>query len=56
MLGRDGVLRRFNSAHDTVVDYVQLSADHIAEYINAFPQEAQEMWAGVDGRAVTNDG
>ena len=55
MLGRDGVLRRFNSAYDTVGDYAQFSADHIAEYIKAFPQEAQEMWAGVDGRAVTND-
>jgi hypothetical protein len=38
MLGRDGVLRRINSARDTVVDYVQLFTDHIAEFTKAYPQ------------------
>ena len=55
MLGRDGVLRRLNSARDTVVDYVQLSADHIAEFTKRYPVEARGMWAGIDGRAVTAD-
>ena len=53
MLGRDGVLRRLNDARDAVVDHVQLSPDHIAEYTKRFPSEARELWAGVDGRAVT---
>jgi hypothetical protein len=55
MLGRDGVLRRFNAARDTVVDSVQLSASHITEFTKSYPPEAQELWAGVDGRAVTNE-
>jgi len=32
-IGADGVLRSFNAAHDTVVDYVQLSEPQIAELL-----------------------
>ena len=31
-LGRDGVLRSLNAAHDTVVDFVQLSGPQITEF------------------------
>lgn len=55
MLGQDGVLRRLNPAHDTVMDYVQLSPRHLAEYVAKYPPEAREMWAGIDGRAVTSE-
>lgn len=55
MLGLDGVLRRVNGARDTVIDYVQLSASHVAEFTKRYPPEARWMWAGVDGRAVVVD-
>ncbi|CAO2658183.1 Nn.00g059060.m01.CDS01 [Neocucurbitaria sp. VM-36] len=32
-LGRDGVLRSLNPAHDTVIDYVQLSEGQIAQFL-----------------------
>ena len=31
-LGRDGVLRSLNAAHDTVLDFVQLSGPQITEF------------------------
>jgi hypothetical protein len=55
MLGRDGVLRRLNAAHDTVVDYVQLSPRHLSDYTAEYPPEAREMWADIDDRAVTSE-
>lgn len=55
MLGRDGVLRRLNGARETVVDYVPLSASHIAEFTKRYPAEARDMWAGIDGRAVMDE-
>ena len=54
-LGRDGVLRRLNSAQDTVTDYVQLSSSHIAEFTERYSPETRSLWAGIDGRAVTDD-
>jgi hypothetical protein len=56
VLGRDGVLRRLNSARTEVVDYVQLSARHVEEFTTwKYPVEQRDAWVGVDGRAVTNE-
>ncbi|KAJ4362886.1 hypothetical protein N0V83_010003 [Neocucurbitaria cava] len=54
-LGRDGVLRRLNNARDAVTDYVQLSATQIAEFTERYSPATREIWAGVDGRAVTDE-
>lgn len=56
VFGRDGVLRRLNREHTEVVDYVQLSARHVADFTAwKYTPATQELWAGVDGRAVTDE-
>jgi hypothetical protein len=39
VLGRDGVLRNLNKARDTIIDYVQLSKDQVAEYTKLYMPE-----------------
>jgi len=45
-LGADGVLRSINPAHDTVIDYVQLSERQITEFLAGMGKEPGVM-AGV---------
>ncbi|KAF1828857.1 hypothetical protein BDW02DRAFT_584170 [Decorospora gaudefroyi] len=52
-LAGDGVLRSFNAARDSIIDYVQLSEDQIEEYLELLGKPG--IRAGVDGRDVTSD-
>jgi len=42
-LADDGVLRSFNAARDTVVDYAQLNERQIAEYIKRYDKNRTNM-------------
>ncbi|KAI4646665.1 hypothetical protein J4E93_004887 [Alternaria ventricosa] len=42
-LADDGVLRSFNAARDTVVDYAQLNERQIAEYIERYDKNRTGM-------------
>ncbi|KAH6875032.1 hypothetical protein BKA58DRAFT_437030 [Alternaria rosae] len=53
-LGRDGVLRSLNPAHDRVLNYVQLSEAQITELLAKLGKTPVVM-AGVDGRTVMSD-
>ena len=55
VLGHDGVLRRLNIARTEVVDYVQLSAHHVDEFVAWKYPSQRDTWAGVDGHAVTDE-
>ena len=58
-LGRDGVLRSFNSRRE-VVDYKQLSPEEITDvnsrldFDSKLQQHVTEVMQGVDGRKVTD--
>ena len=47
MLGKDGVVRSLNKCRDTVVDYVQLSKDQVAEYIKLYMLDSGGLYADV---------
>jgi len=55
VLGYDGVLRRLNVGRTEVVDYIQLSAHHVEEFVAWKYPDQRDTWAGVDGRAVTDE-
>jgi len=42
-LADDGVLRSFNAARDTVIDYAQLNERQIAEYIKRYDKNRAGM-------------
>jgi hypothetical protein len=47
VLGRDRVLRNLNKARNTVVDYVQLSKDQVAEFTKLYMPESQGLYDDV---------
>ncbi|KAI4925020.1 uncharacterized protein J4E92_007058 [Alternaria infectoria] len=55
VLGYDGVLRRLNPARTEVVDYIQLSAHHVEEFVAWKYPDQRDKWAGVDGLAVADE-